>query len=214
MLNTIYKITNKINGKVYIGKTTCCIEKRFREHLNDSKKNRYNKRPLYDAINKYGEENFSIEVVETNIPDEEINEKEIFYIKQFNSYVGFKSSNGYNATLGGDSRKYKNINIMAIISDYDNGLNCSEIGRKYKIDYSYVADILRANKRKVLSSKERQAKPIYQIDKNTNQILAKFNSAGDASIALFGNKSKRTSINNALIGYQSTAFGYKWEFCV
>lgn len=213
MLNTIYKITNKVNGKVYIGKTTCVIEKRFREHINDSKKERCNKRPLYDAINKYGEDNFYIEIVETDIPDENINDREIFYIRYFNSYVGFENSNGYNATLGGDSRRYKNIDIAVILSDYDNGLSCLEIGKKHRIDYSYVSDILRANDRKVLNSKERQSKSIYQIDKDTGEIIAKFNSAGDASIALFGNKRKRSSINNALVGYQNTAFGYRWEFC-
>lgn len=65
----IYKITNSINGKIYIGKTYKTIEQRFKEHFKDSK--RYKNRPLYRAINKYGIESFKIEVIEkTNTPEE------------------------------------------------------------------------------------------------------------------------------------------------
>ena len=59
----IYKIINNINDKVYIGKTDFSIEKRWAEHKKDSQKDLKN-RPLYRAMNKYGIENFSIEIVE------------------------------------------------------------------------------------------------------------------------------------------------------
>ena len=54
MIGYIYKITNNINNKIYIGKTTYSIEKRFKEHLNDSARITSDKRPLYDAIRKDG----------------------------------------------------------------------------------------------------------------------------------------------------------------
>lgn len=60
----IYKITNKINGKVYIGKTIHSIETRWNQHIYESKKQRYECRPLYDAFNKYGIENFTIEEID------------------------------------------------------------------------------------------------------------------------------------------------------
>ena len=50
----IYIITNDVNGKQYVGKTNRNIDKRFREHISDSKKKRCEKRPLYNAMNKYG----------------------------------------------------------------------------------------------------------------------------------------------------------------
>ena len=57
----IYCITNLINSKRYVGKTTTTIDERWQEHCRDSIKERCNKRPLYDAFNKYGIENFKIE---------------------------------------------------------------------------------------------------------------------------------------------------------
>ena len=60
----IYKITNKINNKVYIGKTLGTIENRWKSHIRDSKRTHCEKRPLYSAFEKYGVENFIIEEVE------------------------------------------------------------------------------------------------------------------------------------------------------
>ena len=57
----IYVITNQLNGKQYVGKTLKNPTQRFKEHCRDSKKERCNKRPLYDAMNKYGIENFTVE---------------------------------------------------------------------------------------------------------------------------------------------------------
>lgn len=64
---SIYKITNKINNKVYIGKTNNSIQQRFKEHIRDSKK--HSNRPLYRAFNKYGIDNFTISMVEECNPE-------------------------------------------------------------------------------------------------------------------------------------------------
>lgn len=50
----IYKITNTINGKMYIGKTEQTIEKRFQQHCSDSQRDGMSNRPLYKAMRKYG----------------------------------------------------------------------------------------------------------------------------------------------------------------
>ena len=103
-MGLIYKITNDINNKVYIGQTTLTLDQRFRTHIHDcmSGKSHIEKRPLYEAMLKYGVQHFQIELLE-EVVDELLDEKEIFYIKQYNSYIGFPNSNGYNATLGGQS---------------------------------------------------------------------------------------------------------------
>ena len=93
----IYKITNLVNGKVYIGQSQD-IYSRWKEH-----KYARNKREcfaLYGAFKKYGLDNFSFEIVEC-CPFEQLNEKEIYYIAQYHSYVGDAKSNGYNMTKGG-----------------------------------------------------------------------------------------------------------------
>ena len=61
----IYKISNSINDKIYIGQTRCSIEKRFNQHKQRSrKKSKYNSH-LYEAMRKYGEEVFQISILET-----------------------------------------------------------------------------------------------------------------------------------------------------
>ena len=83
----IYKITNKINNKVYIGQSVD-IERRWRQHKNSSLDY-----PLYQAFRKYGIDNFQFEILE-ECKRSELNDKEIYYIKLYNSCV-----DGYNQTL-------------------------------------------------------------------------------------------------------------------
>lgn len=67
-------------------------------------------RKLYNAIRKYGKEHFFIELVEDNIPISQLNEKEIYYIEQYNSF-----EQGYNSNYGGDSKNiYKDEDIECI----------------------------------------------------------------------------------------------------
>ena len=77
----IYLITNLINNKKYVGKTTNTIKERWQEHCRDSKKKRCEKRPLYDAFNKYGIENFKIEELEYIEDDSKLSEREVYWIQ-------------------------------------------------------------------------------------------------------------------------------------
>ena len=70
----VYKIENLINGKIYVGQTKQKIEKRIEQH-------KYSKNSLIGkAIQKYGLENFHYEIIEVCNSDEELNEREIFWI--------------------------------------------------------------------------------------------------------------------------------------
>lgn len=94
----IYKITNLINGKSYIGQSVN-IQKRFNAHksaaFNPNNKN-YDF-PLYRAIRKYGIENFKFEVLE-ECNESDLNDREIWYISKYQTL----NKNGYNQVDGGD----------------------------------------------------------------------------------------------------------------
>lgn len=98
----IYLFTNTINGKRYVGQTTQPIEKRYWQHENDAmvKKLPY---PLHCAIRKYGMHNFKMKILSRCWSMEEMNHREGYYIKLFNTIVGNKK--GYNVLLGGSNSK-------------------------------------------------------------------------------------------------------------
>ena len=65
-MSFIYKITNDINDKIYVGKTNLSLQERFLQHCRDSQKESILNRPLYKAMNKYGVNHFQIELIEKN----------------------------------------------------------------------------------------------------------------------------------------------------
>lgn len=95
----IYKWTNTINGKVYIGQTVR-PEIRYKRHLDDAFKNdsQYH---FHRALRKYGTDAFTYEVIET-VPVAELDEKEVYWIAYYDSY-----RNGYNSTEGGEGNRGK-----------------------------------------------------------------------------------------------------------
>lgn len=95
----IYKITNNINGKIYIGKTTTTIQNRFKGHIKKAKGGSHNSY-LQNALIKYGVENFSIEELDESDALDELNQKEKYWIEKLNAR---NRSIGYNQTSGGDS---------------------------------------------------------------------------------------------------------------
>ena len=99
MIYSIYKLTNTINGKSYIGFTSKTPSRRWQTHLENAqnKRNQY----LYNAINKYGWENFTKEVLYSSKDGEHtLHEMEPHFIHEYNTY--YLNDHGYNMTLGGD----------------------------------------------------------------------------------------------------------------
>ena len=145
-MGIIYKITNTINNKCYIGITKRTLKRRWYEHRWSAKNNK-KKLPVHNAINKYGEDNFSIEVIE-KCDNDILDEKEIYYIKFFDSI-----KNGYNLAHGGfpfsageshiSKNKKKTKEHREKISNAHKGKKCKYItgilARDFKVWY-YLKD--------------------------------------------------------------------------
>ena len=211
----IYKITNDINNKIYIGKTEFSIEKRFKEHCADSQKDFKEKRPLYSAMKKYGTEHFHVSLIEeTDRPEE----RETYWIKQYNSY-----SNGYNATLGGDGRTY--YDHKQIIKALKENPYPSEIAKLIGCSADLVYSIAKTNKIPVKNKshenlRNRLKKEIFAYDKDGNFIQS-FESVADAA-KWCCSLGKCTSLNSGAKnciaacarGKQKSAYGYIWKYKV
>ena len=208
----IYKIVNDINDKIYIGKTEFSIEKRFKKHGRDELKERNEKRPLYSAMKKYGIEHFNIELIEeTDNPEE----REIYWIEQYDSF-----KNGYNATIGGDGKKY--LNYELIISTYQ---KVQEIKRTAEICHcsiDSVRKILKLNQIEIIDSteiiKKKYSKTIHQFTLD-NIFIQTFSSLGDASKWFVENNYAKGAlrgihahIRECANGKRKTAYGFIWKF--
>lgn len=109
----IYKHTSP-SGKVYVGKTTQTIEKRWKEHCyvaSNPNNNLYDKH-LYRAIRKYGPENFTHEVIVENVPHYLLNTFEKYWIRELNAI-----ENGYNYGPGGEGHTSPEQKAAAILSN-------------------------------------------------------------------------------------------------
>ena len=202
----IYKIINKKNNKIYIGKTEFSIEKRWQEHLRDSKKNL--DRPLYRAMNKYGIENFDIEQVEkTDNPVE----RERYWIEYYGSF-----KYGYNATKGGDGRSYLDYDL--VISTYKELKNATETAKKLGIYEESVRNILKARNEYIYSSSEVNQMKLSHIIKQYNlqgQYIQSFPSARAAAESIKGKNCSHgviSHITDVCKGIRKTAYGFIWKF--
>lgn len=116
----IYKATNKVNGKCYIGQTRHSIEVRKRKHLLCARKGV--KTNFYKAIRKYGADNFEWEIVCSTNDKQKLNELETFYITKYDSI-----KNGYNMVDGGDNNV---MDIESVKTKHDEVMRSPEVRKK------------------------------------------------------------------------------------
>jgi group I intron endonuclease len=230
----IYLITNKINGKQYIGQT-------LREEINDRWKQHLNKksigRCLKSAYLKYGVENFNFKIICICF-DEDCNKYEKEYIIKFNTI----SPNGYNLSEGGDN-KCTHIDTKKLISEKLTGRKlsleqCEKIKNRMtgSKNHNYgknLSDktkellrqkaIQRGNTNLILTDEqkerrnkglefgvEKNKKKVAKYDKNNN-FIEKFSCITEASKKC---NITHTTISNVCnnIKYYKTAGGFIWKF--
>ena len=175
----IYKITNKLNNKVYIGQTIQKPIERFYQHCAKKCDKYILNMVIHKAIFKYGKDNFTFEVIE-EVPRQQLNEREEYWIKYYNSYT-----DGYNSTKGGQkgNKPFKNIDNKAIIEQYQQGKSLRTIGKMFNIDKATVKSILIRNNIKLRTtrtyklSQEDRANIILDVEQGLprNTIVSKWN---------------------------------------
>lgn len=198
-MGCIYKITNAINNKVYIGKTEKTFEERWSRHIYNAFVLQLDY-PLYRAFRKYDMENFYIDIIEDNISSSVINEREKYWIAYYNSY-----GTGYNATLGGDGNSLYNSEEIA--KKYMELKNIDETAKFFNCSRRPVLEAIK--KHNIQTNYKRK---VCQIDKDTNEIINVFDSIREAAQIVFKDIEKSKNINAVCRGKGQTAYGYKWKY--
>ena len=107
---SLYRITNLVNQKVYIGQAAD-ISKRWSDHRRAFKLNKPTQ-AIHFAFIKYGLDNFIFEIIATCKTQDDANETETLLVKQYNSFIS--NNKGYNATLGGNNAPKSDLWRQAI----------------------------------------------------------------------------------------------------
>lgn len=191
----IYKITNLVNNKIYIGQSVR-IEKRWEDHKFYSGKEHT---ALQAAFKKYGISNFSFEVIE-ECPKEILDEREIYWIKFYDSY-----NNGYNLTKGGMSKIKLDYDL--IVSTYQRLGSIHATHKELGVNRDSVR---RALEYFDISYDKKRSAPVavVMIDKETGEEIKTFTSIKDAAAYVGISDS---AIRKHLSGKMKSAGGYIWK---
>lgn len=211
-MGLIYKITNP-NGKIYVGQTSQTLHERMKQHkcIRDKRK----KTAINNSIVKYGFEAHIIEILEDNIPDELLNEREIYWIAELKSY-SLENKNGLNMTKGGEGgcMPWKHDAARVAKARQRRGEKAPGWGRKLPEEMKRriaegVSKYNRANGIKPSAechrkSKELQYVPVVAYDRNGDFIgeYPYIKAAADA-LGLY-----RKCVNDTVNGIQKHTKGY------
>lgn len=195
----IYKITNTINGKSYIGQTTN-LQKRQYQH-----KNGYSTKIMEKAFIKYGVENFDFEELirvssrDLNHLRVMLNTLEKFYIKKYNTY-----KKGYNATIGGEGTNGYKMSPEALENNRKAHLGCKLTKEQKK----KIGDALRGRTREpemIARGAIKRRKPVlqYSID---GEFIKEYEGIS------FIENHDGASISMCCSGKLNQAYGYIWRY--
>lgn len=208
----IYKFTNKVNGKVYIGQSVDVYTRKASHRHNCTKvgSSAYNTY-FHAALRKYGKDNFDFEIIE-ECPEHLLNEREMYWIDYYKSY---KSEIGYNMNLGGSDRTCFKKSVYQIdtktkeiVKEHDslasaardvNGyvgalsLVCSG---KLTSAYNYIWCFKDEYDEEKYSNykRKKQCKEIYQIDIKTKKVIKEYESMIEAAKEVGGVPSVITQV--------------------
>ena len=218
----IYKITNNVNGKVYVGQAID-IKRRWQEHRSHSflpSHISYNY-AIHRAIRKYGINNFDFKILE-ECEETELNEREKYWITTLKS-----QEDGYNMTQGGDTtanywdRRVEQYSLKGeYLATYSairlaarkTGIDHATIGRCCNGKIKHAGGYLWVYEGEVpkIPEKVNLRRKICQYDLVTNELIAIYDSA-PAAVRAIG-KNNASNIRNVCCGRQNQAYGYYWKY--
>lgn len=225
----IYKITNQLNNKFYIGQSVN-IKNRWKQHRSSN-----DNMPIHLAIRKYGVDNFKFEIIE-ECQQDELDEREIYWIGY---YDGYNNKNCYNATRGGEGAmhpvKLTDEQVIEIIKLLQQGLTNTVIASYFDVSIKTISDInvgksraiegmiypIRKNKygEKQLIKKEKEftesgklvqkyhSNVVLQYDRNTNELIKEFPSIREAARQIGCNPN---AISKAIKSNSHFSMGFLW----
>jgi len=210
-MGVIYKITNTKNNKCYIGQTIKQPNVRWYQHKYYSRKGVRYKSKLYSAIQKYGIDCFTFEVIE-EIENELLNEKEQFFILLFDSF-----NKGYNNTIGGEGnkggkRKKKCEDIVPKL--YKELKSTEKVANYLKISRITVRNILKEKGLFVPQKKNsfdyKQVEVVqYSLDLTLINI---FPSLTEACKSIGLTNKNASELSKCCKGKRKTAYGFIWKY--
>lgn len=203
----IYKITNKLNNKVYIGKTVNTVDYRWHQHVREANNNQNSNIILHKAILKYGYTNFLVETLE-ECENDFLDNRESYYIKLYDTY--YKNGKGYNMTLGGDGGTiYDDKQILQL---WNSGLTIKQIAENLKANpttigihlHNYISHEEIKQRQNSLNKKTVEQYSLDGIFINT------WDSATDAAREL--GLSSGSHISGCCRHKEFSAAGYLWKY--
>lgn len=244
-IGKIYIIENTVNDKVYIGQTITSLDTRWKNHLSNARNEKHPDNThmiIYNAMRKHGIENFSIRILEENIPQEKLNERETYWITKYNSI----RPNGYNILLGEENPepfRCKKIyqldkSTLEIINSFD---SISEAAAFLNIPHDYISRVLRGvtlttkgyrwcyqdkyeeykqNPPTSTNGKNYYAKKDCVQDKTTKTILQIDPKTGEIVREWYNGikeaadsvQKSRSAIGDVIRGRRKTCGGYIWKY--
>jgi group I intron endonuclease len=225
----IYKITNKINGKCYIGQSIN-IEKRFRDHKapRSLKRNSI----LSRAIKKYGIQNFEFSII-CECKREELNEREMFFIKEFAAAYNMNDGGCGNRghLVSAETREILSKKCREAWNNFPEEIkqkiikenlkgpaigHIVSMGTRQKLRVinlgKKASDLTRkrmSNKHKtIMRGNNHGNKAVMQINKKSSEVIEIFDSIKKAADHF---RIHPSSITGVLKGRRKSAAGYKWE---
>lgn len=168
------------NGKKYIGQTKRRFVDRYKEHKYASSLDEINLCPFYRAIKKYGFENLDWSILEICESEEYLNDREVYWINEYNSFIGFKGSMGYNGTVGGAHKTnilVKKAEVFYTKSLYWKERNIEDVIRETGLSEHDIRAILRINNKpdKIKKNLVYKIKNLLADGRKPEDIAVKYN---------------------------------------